>query len=210
MPFFQLGNISMFFILSFMISVNLMSSEKTVKKKKKKSASMHIVVERSMMSTPLLLHAVQEGELDIVKKLLIGGADPDEADIDGWTPLMEAVVSENLDIVLILLEYEADPNIKDKSGNTALILALTRIYEAIEKYNEGLKDPDFFEDSMNEKPKDLLELFTLNILNRNVLLIVMRLMSYGPCKKALLEKPSDYKARIAREKARKSPKYYKL
>ena len=64
---------------------------------------------RVMIKT-LLCDAAKGGNRDVVEMLLDKGADPDETDKGGWTPLQCAAVHSKKDAVQILLNRGADPN----------------------------------------------------------------------------------------------------
>jgi ankyrin repeat protein len=61
--------------------------------------------------------------VEIVRLLLQAGADKDDQNEEGVTPLMLAVAEGNAEIVQILLDAEADMDIQDNDGNTALTIA---------------------------------------------------------------------------------------
>ena len=58
--------------------------------------------------------------------LLAGGADPEEPDKQGDTPLQQAVMSNSPKAVSLLLEYGADTTVTDSFGRTALDSALIK------------------------------------------------------------------------------------
>ena len=53
-------------------------------------------------------------------KFLANGADPNQRDAAGRTPLIAAAAAKNLGAVRILLEHGADPDAKDEEGKSAL------------------------------------------------------------------------------------------
>ena len=59
-------------------------------------------------------------EVSTVRVLLEAGANPNQYDKVGMTPLHYATLFGKEDIVSLLLEYGADPDIADKKGRTAL------------------------------------------------------------------------------------------
>jgi uncharacterized protein len=72
----------------------------------------------------VLIIAIHEGHLEIVRKLLESGANPNLIDEDsGTTPLISAIRGQYTDIVSLLLQVGADVNAKDSNGNTALKIA---------------------------------------------------------------------------------------
>ena len=66
-------------------------------------------------ATPLLL-AVRVGRKNIIAFLLEKGADPNQADPEGNTPLHYAAALNNPSAVQALLEAKADPSIRSKAG----------------------------------------------------------------------------------------------
>jgi len=60
--------------------------------------------------------AVVEGDVESLRALLESGADVDERDGKGLTPLMLAALNRKVDMVKILLEYGADVEAEDKRG----------------------------------------------------------------------------------------------
>lgn len=148
-----------------------------------------------LVDTPLLIQAVEEQDLEIVQTLLIQGYNPNIQGADGETPLIAAVRVENLDMVLALLDAGADPDMENDLGETPTSIALTKIYESREEFNrediqtQEIEGIDFLR---KMSTKDLLESFTFNIINKDVLMIITALASHAPCQSVLLGKPSDY------------------
>ena len=69
----------------------------------------------------LHLHqAVKEGCTEEITKLIEAGADPDELDDSGLTPLYWAAYHDHPETIYILVEAGADPKIRDENGRTPL------------------------------------------------------------------------------------------
>jgi ankyrin repeat protein len=73
-----------------------------------------------------LLKAVSEGHEDIVKFLLVSGADINAKNIDDETALVKAADKGNTKIVEILINNKANVNINIKNGKTALCKAIKK------------------------------------------------------------------------------------
>uniref|UniRef100_A0ABD2WWJ0 Uncharacterized protein n=2 Tax=Trichogramma kaykai TaxID=54128 RepID=A0ABD2WWJ0_9HYME len=69
--------------------------------------------------SPLLV-ALENGQDDVIKLLLKGGADPNLPAKDRSTPLILALVNHDTNIAAILLEGGANPNLPDEDGSTPL------------------------------------------------------------------------------------------
>lgn len=76
-------------------------------------------------SITALIKAVENGNLSQVQTLLNQGADPDESDLLGATPLMIASSKGYLDIVILLLQSGANVDAIDKNSSTALMYAVS-------------------------------------------------------------------------------------
>lgn len=67
-----------------------------------------------------LAHQILFGAPENVERIIQMGADIEEVDEYGYTPLIEAAIANNIDATKILLEYGADINKADVTGRTAL------------------------------------------------------------------------------------------
>ena len=75
--------------------------------------------------TPLLLYAVTEkASDDIVSAILKAGANVNQADVNGTTPLHAAADAGSASTLELLLKAKADPNVSDRRGITPLALAI--------------------------------------------------------------------------------------
>ncbi|WP_395497186.1 Dot/Icm T4SS effector AnkH/LegA3 [Rickettsiella endosymbiont of Litargus connexus] len=65
-------------------------------------------------------HEILFGTLSGVEQFIRAGADIEETDEYGFSPLIEATIANKLEIVALLLEYGTDINNADTTGRTAL------------------------------------------------------------------------------------------
>ncbi len=73
--------------------------------------------------TQELSNAVIANDLDRVKFLVGKGADVNQADSQGWTPLLSAARQRHDDMIKLLIELGADVNLAKNDGTTPLIAA---------------------------------------------------------------------------------------
>jgi hypothetical protein len=78
----------------------------------------------------LLLKAVNDDNLELVKQLLDNGADVNAKNNSGDTAL---ILTNNLEIAKLLIEKGADVNIKNNSGDTAYFMACKNMHDDISK-----------------------------------------------------------------------------
>lgn len=71
-----------------------------------------------------LSELAKAGDVKAVNKALAGGADIEERDGRGYTPMMVAVFHEQLPVVEALLEHDAHACASDIQGNTPLMTAV--------------------------------------------------------------------------------------
>jgi len=71
-----------------------------------------------------LMFAAREGCVECEKVLLDAKANPNQADPDGITPIVNALINGHTDAAATLLERGADPNLFDKTGRAALYAAV--------------------------------------------------------------------------------------
>lgn len=72
------------------------------------------------MLKPTFTHEILFGTLTGVEQFIQAGADIEETDEYGFSPLIEATIANKVDVVALLLEYGADINNSDTTGRTAL------------------------------------------------------------------------------------------
>jgi ankyrin repeat protein len=71
-----------------------------------------------------LLYAAREGATEIARQLLEAGADIEQADANGTTPLLTAVINDRMDTARALIEAGANVNAVDWYGQTPLWAAV--------------------------------------------------------------------------------------
>ncbi len=76
----------------------------------------------------MLFSALDQGNLETIRRLVDQGVDIHSRSRGGWTPLMYASLSGNLEIARFLLEQGVDVNAYDEEGWTALMLATGQGY----------------------------------------------------------------------------------
>lgn len=67
-----------------------------------------------------LAHEILFGTVENVDRMIQAGADVEEVDEYGYTPLIEAAIANRVEMAQILLEYGAEINKSDVTGRTAL------------------------------------------------------------------------------------------
>lgn len=81
------------------------------------------IEKRSEYEVPAICKLAKSGSTDELEKQLAGGADPDEQDARGWSPLIWAAAEGHLDAVNLLLDHGADPNTINYLGRSAVMYA---------------------------------------------------------------------------------------
>ncbi|UFW45725.1 MULTISPECIES: ankyrin repeat domain-containing protein [Bradyrhizobium] len=81
---------------------------------------------------PTLLNLLaQRGQVDVLRLMLLRGADPNSVGDQGVTALMSAATAGQLAAVEVLLEHGADPDLRDANGRTASDMAALNDYRAV-------------------------------------------------------------------------------
>ncbi|QDK39488.1 ankyrin repeat domain-containing protein [Bdellovibrio sp. NC01] len=76
---------------------------------------------KSKTEEPLLLQAARTGDLGTIAREILAGADVDQKNHRGYSPLMLAAYNDQYDAALLLIEAGADVNSADKGGNTVVM-----------------------------------------------------------------------------------------
>jgi ankyrin repeat protein len=90
-----------------------------------------------------LYRAVDDGNIECVRKILEAGADVNEADSSGFTALHVAARNGNLEVVELLVEHKANVNARLDRGLTPTYLA------SREGRTNVVREISFFASSMN-------------------------------------------------------------
>jgi ankyrin repeat protein len=83
-----------------------------------------IVADGQTLASPqsgLLLDAAGRGDKELVSRLLAGGADVNEKDRRGWTPVFAATAGGHAEIAELLLARGADANVKQESNGVTVL-----------------------------------------------------------------------------------------
>ena len=101
-----------------------------------------------------LHRAAQGGNVDIVKVLIVKGADVNAKDNDGETALHWAAQEGHFEVAKVLIEKGADVGAKDKNNETAIEVAIRhghhQIAELIEDSIKHRKTLDILDMGMDE------------------------------------------------------------
>ena len=80
---------------------------------------------------PTLADAILQEDINTVKQILRYGADINEIDEYGFTPLIETAIIDNIQLTEMMLNQGADPNKQDVTGGTALQWAAENNHAAL-------------------------------------------------------------------------------
>lgn len=89
-------------------------------------AGMPVNVQDAKRQVSALHNAASQGHLELVKKLIDKGANPNLKDWNGYTPLINAAFASQQKVVEYLLAHGAKVDVVPVSGPTALIAAIQR------------------------------------------------------------------------------------
>jgi len=103
------------------IVISLLKYENDSKKRKKA-----LDLAQKIFAHKQLILAIQEQNLNKVKRALQNGADINKPDLFSWTPLMNAIIKKDLQITQYLLKNGANTDSKDLNGETPLFKAIEK------------------------------------------------------------------------------------
>ncbi len=86
---------------------------------------------RNLVKTTLLIQAVNSGSLENVKLLIEKGADINQANDRGETPILTALREKEFEIATYLADHGAKLDVRDAMGNTVLSYALNHRKSAL-------------------------------------------------------------------------------
>ena len=114
-----------------------------------------------------LVFAIGTQKVEMARKLLSKGADPDMSANNGMTPLHLAVQLQNIEMVKVLLMYNANPNIAVKGNVTSLRLAIVgknaEMVSLLLKHNANPNiDKELARHCGDKKIIGLLELYSMH------------------------------------------------
>lgn len=99
--------------------------------------------DKKFASRSALAVAASNGHLELIKFLILSGADINRLDVNGYTALNLALLSQKFEAIKILLESKADPNITGPKIIKPLIYAASRDYkEVVELLLQHGADPN--------------------------------------------------------------------
>jgi len=95
----------------------------------------------------------QLGDANAIRDAIGNGADPDELDECGATPLCAAIAERRADISMLLLELGADASVQDIDGSTALHWAVeNRLPSVLESLLKKCPDAVSISDKHGNQP----------------------------------------------------------
>src|SRR5215471_19355169 len=100
-----------------------------------------------------LFEAAREGNLPTVEKLIDSGADVNQGDDQGWTPLNFAAGKGNLDMVKLLIKKGADPFKVGRDNRTPYMIALAAGRVEVVKHLREVEDATDPEKAKSFRPE---------------------------------------------------------
>lgn len=83
-------------------------------------------------SNATLIDATKDGDLELVRQLIISGEDVNQRDNSGFTPLFYSALRDDIDIARVLLAHGALVDAEDKKGSTPIFLAVQNKRDSLE------------------------------------------------------------------------------
>jgi hypothetical protein len=100
-----------------------------------------------------LIEAAKEGNQETVEKLIDSGADVNQGDDQGWTPLNFASGKGNLEMVKLLIKKGADPFKVGRDNRTPYMIALAAGRVEVVKYLREVEDATDPEKAKSFRPE---------------------------------------------------------
>ncbi|XP_078441067.1 potassium channel KOR1-like [Wolffia australiana] len=124
--------LQIYFFDSRAVFKNLLSGHETTihQKQLESDISFHVGKQEAELALKVN-NAAFHGDLQHLKGLIRGGADPNKTDYDGRSPLHHAASRGFEDAILFLLQEGAHIDIKDKFGNTPLLEAIKNGHDRV-------------------------------------------------------------------------------
>jgi hypothetical protein len=108
------------------------------------SMSKQISIEKPDQNGNTLLHtAVRNDNLDVIKQLILMGANVNAKSPDGLTPLIIASQQNSLKSVTLLLEADVDVNLADNKKHSALFYAIDNYSKLTTGFTISKVNPNF-------------------------------------------------------------------
>ena len=121
--------------------------------------------------------------LDVIKKLIENGVDPNTKTLDNITPLIYSLrngTESTSEIIKYLLDAGADVTIKDEEGHNALYYigyqnTITKklINNAFKKLKESNTEPDIIEDILNDTDK-IYDYIKQGLVNKKIIEYIVK------------------------------------
>src|SRR5437016_3590998 len=100
-----------------------------------------------------LIAAVQQGDIELVKQAIAEGADINERDQQGWSPLHWSAGGGNVEIIRCLLDHHSDVALVARDNRTPLMVARSAgRTEAVAVLTDAEKTKGVWQDPRESRP----------------------------------------------------------